>query len=704
MESRTYNEAYHRYLLTFMSFRTGLQYEKRHVFPKSELRTITDVDVVRFFRFSMFGVTEEEQVTPDTEWKLRVATVEFAKKAISWYMPRRNVDWDEENGTGNPTKSDAVRTFIQFIKQGECRKLGKPSNAKDPLTMAMFRCALRILELDQNDYQRYYRYTAMCKFQFHLITRADDMGNFKIRDLQSHANPMYSSFALQTTVYWSKNVYEERDCPDQIILGSHDPDFCILLSLGLYLESWFSAGNGSRCTLLFADSPGSSKAIVERLKERYRNHLTDYVFSHPSFKEVVAEGKEKNVGTHSYRKFACSYAFNNGMSKENIEVRGRWKRNGSRVVDRYIDVEQQWIDAKVASVLCVGGPVRYVVSADCGVTKHWLLENVVPGIASIYTQDGNNIAEVLGVVVLWACFDPVTMTKVPGWLLNRVRTAYERTMELPPGGNPVEKRKLFIFPMGGQLCIQDAATEGSIGAATVPALAGGVSNDNVQTQIFQMLTQINQQITDMGGRIDNVIADMSVHQQQFERKLIMVNKNINRFIRQPAFPIRRINNNNNNIINNNNNNNNNDNNNNNNDNNNNNNNNDNFIINVVQPEMHVVGEADGGWEVGLQPPVSKVELSKGPKSLHDLWREYTHGQSGNKPARDFTPCERGANKSLYCRRKVFWDCVDEHLKRGYSLDATIARIYAAYGNLAVTPILLAMVKDKQRGGHPNLRF
>jgi hypothetical protein len=148
----------------------------------------------------MFGVTEVEDVVPGMEWQLRCATLEVMKKAISWYMPSRKSEWNEENQTGNPTMSDVVRNFMAFARQGECRKLGKKSNAKDPLTMAMFRCALKILELDKNDFHRFYRYTAMCKFQYHLIGRCDDMGNFKIDDLHSHPNPLLSSFVLQTKV------------------------------------------------------------------------------------------------------------------------------------------------------------------------------------------------------------------------------------------------------------------------------------------------------------------------------------------------------------------------------------------------------------------------------------------------------------------------------------------------------------------------
>jgi hypothetical protein len=42
--------------------------------------------------------------------------------------------------------------------------------------------------------------------------------------------------ALTTRLNWSKNVNDERDAPWQVVLGSMDPVFCVILSLGLWLE------------------------------------------------------------------------------------------------------------------------------------------------------------------------------------------------------------------------------------------------------------------------------------------------------------------------------------------------------------------------------------------------------------------------------------------------------------------------------------
>jgi hypothetical protein len=67
------------------------------------------------------------------------------------------------------------------------------------------------------------KFPAMLKTQFHII------------DLRSHDN--FGDFALQTKVSWSKNVMEERECPDQILIGAADTDFCVLLGLVCCMES-----------------------------------------------------------------------------------------------------------------------------------------------------------------------------------------------------------------------------------------------------------------------------------------------------------------------------------------------------------------------------------------------------------------------------------------------------------------------------------
>ncbi len=71
------------------------------------------------------------------------------------------------------------------------------------------------------------------------------------------------------------------------------------------------------------------------------------------------------------------------------------------------------------------------------------------------------------------------------------------------------------------------------------------------------------------------------------------------------------------------------------------------------------------------------------------------GLDEEKPARDYTLLERGANRYAYSWRKNYWDAVGSLLTKGYSVDSAIDRVYEAYGkNYSVTAILDAIIVDK----------
>jgi hypothetical protein len=147
-------------------------------------------------------------------------------------MPHRLPSWDYVNQLGNPTKSGIVNDLLKYVRKCEARKVGAASQAKRDMTMGEFRSLLEKL-VEKEDFKHRFKYTTMIKYQFHLCARIDDTAHFKMQDLCSHSNPRFSSFAIQTKVRWSKNVLDERNCPDQIFLGSMDSDFCILLALGV---------------------------------------------------------------------------------------------------------------------------------------------------------------------------------------------------------------------------------------------------------------------------------------------------------------------------------------------------------------------------------------------------------------------------------------------------------------------------------------
>jgi hypothetical protein len=74
-----------------------------------------------------------------------------------------------------------------------------------------------------------------------------------------------------------------------------------------------------------------------------------------------------------------------------------------------------------------------------------------------------------------------------------------------------------------------------------------------------------------------------------------------------------------------------------------------------------------------------------------------------KPAKDFTPAERGRCRHKYCRRKAFWDVMIKLINTGYDEITAIQKIEQCYGsNLPVTKMIDKLVKARRDGYHPNL--
>ncbi len=106
----------------------------------------------------------------------------------------------------------------------------------------------------------------------------------------------------------------------------------------------------------------------------------------------------------------------------------------------------------------------------------------------------------------------------------------------------------------------------------------------------------------------------------------------------------------------------------------------------------------------VQVPPLIAKLSKCPRSLHELWKEYEFGSGGFKAAQDFTERE-GGDKSNYYQRNVFWRKVGDLILAGLSSEKAYDLIHQCYGwSCSVTFILNKMISDKKTGGHPGLRI
>ena len=83
----------------------------------------------------------------------------------------------------------------------------------------------------------------MNRWQYHLIGRIDDVVHHFITDLQSHGG---FDFALQTRRQRSKNIGDEDEYRNQILLGSNNDRCCVLIALTIHLESYPEAHPYSR--------------------------------------------------------------------------------------------------------------------------------------------------------------------------------------------------------------------------------------------------------------------------------------------------------------------------------------------------------------------------------------------------------------------------------------------------------------------------
>ena len=441
-----YAQPYFSHLCQCMSLKDGVLYGKEHVFERQQLLSLTPKDICCYFNLKAFGTNHP---TDDSTSKLgRSSSLMFYKKAISFFMPHKLMSWKIQSMTGNPTKSIEVNNLVKKVQKLEVRKQGKASQARRPLTLDEFRFVVHQLK-KKDCVVKKYAIPALCAFQFHLIGRIDDTCQFMLSELGTHdVHP----FALKARMCWSKNVMEECQAPSQIILGAHDPDFCTLLNVGLYLEEMYPTelnADGELNCFAISSSPSSSKARVSRiLKEIFDSEEFKALFGN----HHLSTSLDAWLGSHSLRKLVATHARRNGYSRDEIDLRGRWKK-GKRTVDAYLDTTIPYPDAKVAASISIGGPIKYELVGNNGLDDNWICQNVTPTIFKLHHC--KKVAVVFGKAILWACFDPSQKDHVPKLIRERVISQYESIRLLDPNTNPIQKVSLVIAGHEGQLFIDE---------------------------------------------------------------------------------------------------------------------------------------------------------------------------------------------------------------------------------------------------------
>ena len=69
----------------------------------------------------------------------RSSTLAFHKKALSYFMPKKDLGWNTVSLSGNPTRSPEVDDLIKQVRRHEVHGEGVSSQARCALTLPEFR-------------------------------------------------------------------------------------------------------------------------------------------------------------------------------------------------------------------------------------------------------------------------------------------------------------------------------------------------------------------------------------------------------------------------------------------------------------------------------------------------------------------------------------------------------------------------------------
>ena len=685
--------------LEFMGFIDNKKYEKSHQFTKAELLQIQPKHVLAFLTYKAFGKTKRG--SEDRPKYARSNHIKNIKMKLSYYMPSGQAWVDLENGKGhgNPTRHKSINKLIADIILFETREEGADAHDVRPMTVPEFEKELELFR-SHKDALCKYRNPLIGIYQYHFITRADDVCNFKVQDPKGH--PKFD-FALSQSVRWSKNVRDHRNCPDQLLLASMDHKSCILIALGIWLEYFLRNHPKAEFMMTPNTAPKNCKKeehekFIHSITKTYRNRLVNVVFKNKDFKTIYKGNDKRPLGLHSKRKMGSTQSKKRGAHGEMVDHRGRWvSKKGSRIVNAvYIDPEDEYADAFVASKLCLGGPIKYKLKDELAgrITTEWLEEHVIPNISKRFSAD-RGLVHCLGLAMLFVIMDDdasdelLTLNDL-AWI-QAVKDAYEALPIDNKPEQPVQRLPLHVYRIGEETFIDEVwrneegvqqssnnnntSVEASL--ARVPASSGGSS---ATQQVLQTLLIQNQQLQRQLEEMDrrHELRDQT-NRSWLEEKLRRINDNIKRFGGTVQSS---------------------------------------FARQDARRQLDIARQQEEPQ--AREPPPGKTQnrggrnwptLAPNVNSLLSLWTEYEFGIGGRKPAKSWKGHERGhkPQKQTYYRRNCIWKIQALLVNKGYRIENANALLRRTYGeNTSITNMAEAIVQDrktyKHHGGlHPNFR-
>jgi hypothetical protein len=469
--------------------------------------------------------------------------------------------------------------------------------------------------------------------------------------------------------------------------------------------------------LMFSEAdPAVDKRAVKNLIGRCASHLHEVVWETADFKrcEDPDDADEGGVASHSYRKFPCTKARHMGLPADDTEIRGRWRETRGRIVHRYIDIKQLFIDAKVAAVLSCGGPIAYEVRAHMKevVTQEWIDQYVIPHIAAKFPNDAR-LREALGTALLWKFYDEYlkvlelqdTDHPHPNWLpyqkikevcyplFHLLDEEFDRDPETDLHVNPVVKVPLEVCRVEDRMVVrrhaplvegaqQDAVVVNQ-GQAPPPyseTALRGVATDTAYAVVqgAGQSSASREELRMMRTDLSNLAEVVSINQTQtvgainnlrthIDMRFEVCNSNIRRFAGTLPGAVAR---------------------------------------SANRTVRQAAGQEVQEREIAEGDGEGSATLSPRPKTLQDLWNEYKFGIGGRKPTEQWTERERGNTrngiKQKYYRRKVVWWMIDTLVRQGHTVNNAIYTIRGAFGvRCSVTQIINKALFARQHNRWPD---
>ena len=630
---------YHAILLEMMSHFTQLHHPSNKVFSSAELSIIEPIHIYTWMCYRAFGL--EDPGPEDNPYYARASTLEFWKKAISYFMPLTST-WDDTKEEGNPTKSRKINNLIKAVKKKEARMLGRTGQADRAFTLDEFIQMLDLIGPAPTIVNL--RHRAMLKFQFHLIGRGDDTSHMRKASIrESLTYPGY----LTAQMRWSKNVQEEKDCPLQLLMGSLDPRFCVLLGLAVYLETWHSHGAGRISQWLFAE--GDTRAGSSTKRQDKEADICKFAYQR-AMKSVLVEGGhfrfagDKQLGTHSVKKWATTMSQRCGAPKDDVNYRARWKTSKA-MQDQYLEIQLDWPDINAASRLCHRGVCVYKERDDSSVTDQWLAASVTPAIRGAF---GDRVAVILAKPLLWACYDANAADLVPPDLRQLIVNRYSLLNRTEAEVNPIRQIRIIPSNHDGVVHMDEIPDEDTADREGGFGRGGQEWRNAIYAKICTTQTNVaeikNHQLTELA---------------EIKRQL----RTLTAMVRGLSY----------------------------------------------DPARRAGGGGGGGGgrcavPQGVPNTGKPATLYPHPRTIEAMWDEYQNGIGGRKPARDFSRRERGSCKFKFARRKLIWDAVERLLDMGNDLSTACNKIRRVFGDVSMTRLINLIWQDKNSAvPNPDLR-